>query len=178
MNPILTQSQGIRPIHYTDNKNDLSIYTYLKNVEYEVRGHFEWNENRPDLKNDRNENKHYDIMNRMIRRGGRRDIFIGTRECQGYVEPCKFGERVGSYDNCNMSFGMMVHGITYPDETKDNDGKMYIRLWTPVMTNGIIKFIRPEECTIVKEIGKRDMKTFTSGINFSGLEEFERGGLF
>lgn len=52
-----------------------------------MRGHFEWNLNRPDLAADRNENKHYFIAKRMLERGGRRDIFLGTRECQGYVEP-------------------------------------------------------------------------------------------
>ena len=89
MNPIRTQSQGIRPIHYQDSKNDLSIYTYLKDVEYQVRAHFVWNENRKDLVGDRNENKHWLIAKRMVERGGRRDIFLGTRECQAYVEPCK-----------------------------------------------------------------------------------------
>lgn len=177
MKPILTQSQGIRPIHYNDKKNDLSIYTYLKDVEYEVRGHFEWNENRPDLANDRNENKHYQILKRMIQRGGRRDIFLGTRECQGYVEPCVFGAESGYYDNSDMSFGMMVHGITYPDEQTDKSkaGIMSVRLWTPVMRKGVIKFIRPEECTLVKDVGKREVKPFKPGENFSGLKEFEGG---
>lgn len=178
MNPILTQPQGMRPIHYSgDNGNDLSIYTYLKDVEYEVRGHFEWNENRPDLACDRNENKHYDIMRRMIERGGRRDIFLGTRECQGYVEPCKFGEKKGYYDNTDLSFGIMVHGITYPDEQISADKKdiMSVRLWTPVMKKGVINFVRPEECTIVRDIGKRDTKEFKKGENFSGLWEFEGG---
>ena len=32
-----------------------SYYTYLCDVEYEVRAHFEWNLNRPDLEVDRNE---------------------------------------------------------------------------------------------------------------------------
>ena len=99
MNPIRTQAQGIRPIHYQDDKNDLSIYTYLKEVEYQVRAHFEWNGNRQDLAGDRNENKHWDIAKRMVAKGGRRDIFLGTRECQGYVEECKFGESKGNYDN-------------------------------------------------------------------------------
>lgn len=179
MNPILTQPQGIRPIHYVDKGNDLSVYTYLKDVEYEVRGHFEWNENRPDLVSDRNENKHYDIMRRMIERGGRRDIFLGTRECQGYVEPCKFGEKPGYYDNTDMSFGIMVHGITYPDEVTDKskEGVMSVRLWAPVMKNGIIKFIRPEECKIVKDIGKRNIKEFKARENFSGSSEFEGGDI-
>lgn len=169
MNIIRTQSQGIRPIHFNDEKNDLSIYTYLADVEYEVRGHFEWNENRRDLIKDRNENKHYDIMRRMIEKGGRRDIFLGTRECQGYVEPCKFGEKKGFYDNIDMTFGIMLHGITYPDEVTDKskEGIMSIRLWVPKMEKGIIRFPRPENCPIVKDIGKRDIKEFISGVNFT-----------
>lgn len=87
MNTIQTESKGIRPIKYSGG-NDLSYYTYLRNVEYRVKAHFEWNENRPDLAHDRNENKHFDIARRMLERGGRRDIFLGARECQGYVEPC------------------------------------------------------------------------------------------
>lgn len=180
MNPIRTQSQGIRPIHYTDDKNALSIYTYLKDVEYQVRAHFVWNNNRQDLIQDRNENKHWLIAKRMIERGGRRDIFLGTRECQAYVEPCNFGEYEGYYDNSKMSFGMMVHGITYPDESeaKGNIGQMKIRLWNPTMNNGIIHFIKPEECTILKDLGEKEIKIFKEGTNFSGLKEFEQGGEF
>lgn len=176
-NPIRTQSQGIRSIRMYKSKseNDLSIYTYLKDVEYHVRAHFEWNENRSDLISDRNENKHWDIAKRMIERGGRRDIFLGTRECQGYVEPCKFDEETGHYDNVDLSFGIMVHGITYPDEQLEvTDGKaeMTIRLWNPVMKKGIIKFIRPEECIINKYLGQRSIHKFIEGVNFSGLKEF------
>ena len=49
LNPIETESKGIRPVRYNDGKNDLSIYTYLKNVAYQVKAHFEWNLSRPDL---------------------------------------------------------------------------------------------------------------------------------
>ena len=94
MRSIQTQSQGVRPVEYTGG-NTLSIYTYLTNVEYQVRAHFQWNENRPELAQDRNENKHYYIAKRMLERGGRRDIFLGTRECQGYIEPCEFGSGKG-----------------------------------------------------------------------------------
>ncbi len=170
VNTIRTQSQGIRPIHYNDSKNDLSIYTYLKDVEYDVRGHFDWNENRKDLINDRNENKHYEILQRMIAKGGRRDIFLGSRECQGYVEPCKFDEGHSDYEGKGtITFGIMLHGITYPDEVTDKSkkGTMSVRLWAPKMENGIIRFPKPEECTIVKDIGKRDMKEFISGVNFT-----------
>lgn len=84
----------------------MSLYTYLRDVEYRVRAHFEWNENRPDLAHDRNENKHYDIARRMLERGGRRDIFLGARECQGYVEPCPLDEGKGEYDETNLSFAL------------------------------------------------------------------------
>ena len=55
MNPIQTETKAIRPISYNGG-NDLSYYTYLKDVCYQVRAHFEWNENRPELREDRNEN--------------------------------------------------------------------------------------------------------------------------
>lgn len=61
MNPIQMETKGIRLIKYGGGKTDLSYYTYLKNCRYQVRAHFEWNENRPELIADRNENKHHQI---------------------------------------------------------------------------------------------------------------------
>lgn len=172
MNLIKTQSQGIRPINY-DGGNTLSIYTYLVDVEYQVKAHFEWNYNRPKLEKDRNENKHYFIAKRMIERGGRRDIFLGTRECQGYVEPCEFGKGRGAYDDYGeLSFGLMFHGFDYPDETGQD--QLIARLWTPVMNNGYIKFLKPCECTIKRELASMKPKVFDES-NFSDLEEFEKG---
>ncbi len=180
MNRIRMQPQGIRPIHYHDAKNDLSIYTYLRDVRYQVRAHFEWNENRKDLEQDRNEHKHWDIAKRMIERGGRRDIFLGTRECQAYVESCEFGSGTGEYDEEDLSFGMMLHGVTYPDEAcyKEQKNRMVQRLWSPVMKKGIIRFIRPDECVILNIGEKVNMKEFVPGGNFSGLDEFEKEGIF
>lgn len=179
MNPIQTESKGIRPIKYTGG-NDLSFYTYLRNVEYRVKAHFEWNENRTDLAHDRNENKHYEIARRMLERGGRRDIFLGARECQGYVEPCRFDEGTGAYDASSLSFGLMVHGITYPDEAvrEEEKGKMTVRLWSAQMTNGVLRFPRPEECEIRRVLGNAKQKQFVRQKNFTGLDEFAGGGLF
>ncbi len=179
MNPIQTESKGMRPIKYFGG-NDLSYYTYLRNVEYRVKAHFEWNENRQDLVQDRNENKHYQIAKRMLERGGRRDIFLGTRECQGYVEPCKLQEGTGAYDNNNLSFGLMVHGITYPDEAvrEEEKGKMTVRFWNVTMTKGIIRFPRPEECSVRRIIKEMKEKEFQPGMNFMGLQEFEGGDMF
>ena len=180
MNPIRTARKGIRPIKYGGG-NDLAYYTYLEDVYYQVRAHFEWNMNRPELENDRNENKHHNIARRMIERGGRRDVFVGTRECQGYVEPCVFGESAGAYDNSGtIPYGLMYHGITYADEAVNDDDKgwLTVRLWNPVMENGVIDFIRPEECTIKRHIKKMQIKRFGEKYdNFIGLDEFVGGGL-
>lgn len=179
MNPIQTESKGIRPIRYSGG-NDLSYYTYLRSVEYRVRAHFEWNENREDLARDRNLNKHYDIAKRMIDRGGRRDIFLGARECQGYVAPCSFDAGEGAYDRTNLSFGIMVHGITYPDEAvrEGEKGKLSVRLWNAQMVNGVIRFPRPEECEIRRVLQEAKQKQFLFEKNFTGLGEFEGGEVF
>jgi len=177
MNPIQTMVKGIRPIKYNGG-NDLSFYTYLKHCRYQVEAHFEWNQNRPELEKDQNENKHHNIAKRMIARGGRRDIFLGARECQGYVEPCIFGEGQGHYDDVDeLSFGLMLHGITYADEaySEETKGKMTARFWRPVMKKGIITFPRPEDCPIplCKTLRSMEMKAFGEELqNFSGLKEF------
>lgn len=144
MKPIRTQPRSNKPIMYSSGGNDLSIYTYLADVEYQVQAHFEWNENRPDLAHDRNEHKHYWVARRMMERGGRRDVFLGTRECQGYVEPCEFGQDKGFYDNYGeITFGLMFHGFDYPDEKTPDE--FWARLWRAKMRDGVITFPRPDD---------------------------------
>lgn len=176
MNRIQTEVKGIRPIKYSGG-NDLSYYTYLKNCRYRVRAHFEWNENRPELACDRNENKHHEIAKKMIRKGGRRDIFLGSRECQGYVEPCFFEEGTGAYDDLEeLGFGLMYHGITYADEaySEETKGRMTVNLWRPVMRKGVITYLRPEECPVHKTVREMEIKPFGQEYeNFRGIGEFE-----
>ena len=144
MKRIKTQARSAKPIKYYKDGNDLAIYTYLSDVEYQVQAYFEWNKNREDLKQDRNENKHYCVAKRMIERGGRRDVFLGTRECQGYEEECKFGDGIGDYDGYGeLAFGLMFHGFDYPDEAKKDE--FYARFWRPKMIDGVIKFVRPDD---------------------------------
>ncbi len=158
MNPIEMESKGIRPIEYGGG-NTLANYTYLKKPSYQVKAHFEFNMNRPEMAFDRNENKHHNILKRSLKLGGRRDIFLGTRECQGYVEPCEFGEGEGYYDNVDeIYFGTMLHGLNYPDETGED--QLEVRLWNPVMRKGIIKFPRPEDCQNVRVIKAVSKKHF------------------
>ena len=144
MKPIKTQTRSAKPVMYSGG-NSLSIYTYLADVEYQVQAHFEWNMKRENMTQDRNENKHFFVARRMIERGGRRDIFLGARECQGYVEQCKFDEGKGHYDDIpELAFGLMFHGFDYPDEGED--GKLIARFWWSQMKKGVIVFPRPEEC--------------------------------
>ena len=176
MNQIQTEAKGVRPIKMSGG-NDLAYYTYLKNCRYQVQAHFEWNDNHPELAQDRNENKHHNIAKRMIEKGGRRDIFLGTRECQGYVEPCVFGEEEGFYDNLQrLDFGLMYHGITYADEaySPETEGKMTVRFWYPKMERGVIEFPKPQEipmslCKVTHEMA---IKPFGENENFMGLREF------
>lgn len=155
MKRIRTQTKGTKPLVFSSGGNDLAIYTFLADVEYQVRAHFEWNEYRKELEDDRVDGKHYAIAQRMLERGGRQDIFLGTRDCQGYVEPCAFGSGTSPYDaEGELAFGLMFHGFDYPDETGDN--KLHARFWRPTMVNGHIHFERPEACTTRKFI--RDMR--------------------
>lgn len=174
MKPIKTQTRSAKPIDYGGG-HFLSIYTYLADVEYQVQAHFEWNVNRDDLAQDRNENKHYFIAKRMIERGGRRDVFLGARECQGYVEPCRFGEGEGFYDNYGeLAFDLMFHGFDYPDESGKNE--LYARFWRPKMVNGIIEFPRPEECQLRKFVKKMTASQIeTSGLAEEGLLDGDSG---
>lgn len=153
MNPMRVESEGIKTRAYGGG-NDLSYYSYLANVDYEVQAHFEWNLHRPDLATDRNENKHFFSAKRLIEKGGRFDIFLGTRECQGYVEECVFGQRPGAYDTSGRyEFDLMFHGFDYPSQT--GKPELVARFWKPVMEKGVIEFLRPEQCTMrkfVKEI--------------------------
>lgn len=147
MKRIQTESKGVKTLVMDGSKpSDLSFYTYLRDVEYQVLAHFEFNRNYPELKADWNENKHHNIAKRAVDKGGRRDIFLGTRECQGYVEPCEFGLGEGFYDNYGeIEFGPMFHGYDYPNET--GKAELWKRLWRAKMEDGVIAFPSPVECS-------------------------------
>lgn len=160
INPIRMESKGVRPAVYNNSAgSNLAYYSYLSRPCYEVKVHFIFNPLRPDLKKDWNENKHYQILKRCIEKGGRRDIFLGARECQGYVEPCEYGATPGAYDEvAELAFGTMVHGLNYPDETGDE--QLAVRLWQPVMRHGIIKFVKPADCPLTQTVKQMTAKNF------------------
>lgn len=158
MKPLRTQTKGTKPLVWGGG-NSLAIYTYLHEVEYQVEAHFEWNEHRPELECDRIDGKHYSIAKRMLEKGGRQDIFLGVRDCQGYVAPCRFGEGEGSYDEIDeLSFGLMFHSFDYPDETGKNE--LASRFWFATMREGILQFPRPVECEKRRFIRPMKAKVF------------------
>jgi CRISPR-associated protein Cas5d len=177
MRRVRTQSRGMKPLDYVAGGNTLAIYTYLTGdvrrsdateitdgpgVEYQVRAHFEWNEHQAALAGDRNEGKHVAIVQRSLKLGGRQDVFLGARDCQGYVSPCRFGAGESAYDNDGaIDYSLMFHGFDYPDET--GDGWMRANFWRPRMDNGVIAFPRPDDRTGVilkKDIRPMQAKSF------------------
>jgi CRISPR-associated protein Cas5d len=169
MKPIRTQTKGTKPLEYTSGGNTLAIYTFLTAVEYQVRAHFIWNEARPELTQDRIDGKHFAIARRSLEKGGRQDIFLGTRDCQGYVEPCAFGSGTGHYDNAGeLAYGLMFHGFDYPDETGSKE--LVSRFWQPVMRNGYLEFPKPEACSIRKTVRPMQVKAFGLDKNLLDVE--------
>ena len=176
MKRIRTQTKGTKPLEFSGG-NSLAIYTFLADVEYQVRAHFEWNIHRPDLKDDRVDGKHHNIAKRTLDRGGRQDIFLGTRDCQGYVEPCDFGSGAGAYDDAGeLAFGVMFHGFDYPDET--GNGELHARFWKPTMVNGRILFARPDADSMIRKFVRlMNVKPFGIGKRLlSAIEEEVRMG--
>jgi CRISPR-associated protein Cas5d len=169
MKRIRSQTKGTKPQEFGGG-NSLAIYTFLADVEYQVRAHFEWNEARPELKDDRDEHKHHNIAKRMLVRGGRQDIFLGARDCQGYVEPCEFGSGVGPFDHTGeLPFGWMFHGFDYPDEIGGDS--LYARLASIAMIDGVIGFERPELCATRKLVRAMTVKSFATGQDARAVAE-------
>lgn len=149
MAPIRTEAKNMKPINIGGG-NTLATYTYLADVRYQVLAHFEWNPHRKDLKADWVDAKHWDIAKRMLVKGGRRDIFLGTRECQGYVEPCDFGAGESKHQQAGeLSYGLMFHGFDYPDIVGKNE--LHARFWNArVNTQSVIEFPRPDDTGLIR----------------------------
>lgn len=179
MKRVRTQTKGTKPLDYSSGGNTLAIYTFLTGdpdpvtnipgVEYQVRAHFEWNPHRPELEKDRIDGKHFQIATRSLALGGRQDIFLGTRDCQGYAEPCEFGSGSGDYDGKGeLGFGLMFHSFDYPDETGVN--QLGVNLWRPCVEDGLLHFPRPESCPVKNPVREMTAKRFGSGENLRRVD--------
>ncbi|MDR3216447.1 MAG: type I-C CRISPR-associated protein Cas5c [Clostridiaceae bacterium] len=156
MNKIQMQTKATIGVKYKVEKGGSAWerveYTYLKDVEYQVRAAFEWDMTHDELAEDRNEMKHREIALRSVNKGGRRAIVLGTSECGAFIEPCKFGDGQGAYDDIDLiEFGLMFHGFDYPTVETE---KLKARFWRSRMHNGIIEFPAPNQCApeLVREI--------------------------
>ena len=170
MKPLRTQTKGVKPLKFYERGNELSIHTFLRDVEYQVQAHFEWNEHRPELAQDRVDGKHHSIALRSIDKGGRQDVFLGVRDCQAYVEPCAFGEGTGEYDQIDeLGFGIMFHSFGYPDEVGGD--VLCSHFWRAAMKRGIVDFPRPDQCEVAREVRKMTPKQFGVDDNLRNAEQ-------
>jgi CRISPR-associated protein Cas5d len=153
--------------------NSLAIYTFLRDVEYQVEAHFEWNEHRPELAGDRIDGKHFNILKRTLEKGGRQDIFLGTRDCQAYIEPCVFGEGAGAYDDLDeLAFGLMFHSFAYPDETGIDE--LQSQFWQATLKNGVLEFPSHEDKSLVcRFVRPMSVKEFGIGTNLLAVADEE-----
>lgn len=184
MKPFRTETKGMNsPL--MNGSNDLNYYTYLKDVEYLIKVHFEWNMQRVDLEQDRDEKKHEQIFLRSLKRGGRRDLFLGTRECIAhidYIRESDFETAVTPFEGTNISFGIMFHSFEYPGDPNnrgEDDSKLRSNFTTVVMKNGRVDFLRPEECEIHHQLNNYKVKRFDISSIRQVNEElmlFEKGG--
>lgn len=172
--PIRTQSKSTKPLDWNGG-NTLAIYTFLQEVEYQVEAHFTWNTHWDELKDDRNAGKHLAIAKRMLERGGRQDIFLGTRDCQGYVEPCEFGSGEGFYDKIdNLDFGLMFHSFGYPEETGNDE--LISRFWLANIQKGVIEFPNVNDEQLKRRFIRKmkPIKLFKRGENLKAVEDEEK----
>ena len=173
INKITTETKGIRTL-LKKGGNDLNYYTYLKDVEYLVKVYFEWNLKYDNLKEDREEIKHEQILLRSLDKGGRRDIFLGSRECVAFVEritEIEYCESESYYRNESLNFGIMFHSFIYPNETEEKVEQLQSTFTQIQMNNGEIEFIRPEDCSIVNELGNYVIKKFEYDKNIKSINK-------
>ncbi|HEM6116120.1 type I-C CRISPR-associated protein Cas5c [Streptococcus pluranimalium] len=160
INQIQTELHGVRAL-LSNYSADLSYVSYLSDVEYLVKFHFTWNDNRPDLEHDRLPNKHEAIMARSLKKGGRRDVFLGTRECHGLIDAISQEEYESAtvpdcYKGQTIDFGIMFHSFAYPTD-KQTPLRSYFT--QTVMENGTIHFKAQSECEIMNTLSSYAFKT-------------------
>lgn len=72
----------------------------------------------------------------------------------------------------SLSFGIMFHSFSYEERIKDErmTGTLFSQFAPIAMTDGVISFIRPEECTIRHELHDYKVKEFHEG-SYSLVED-------
>lgn len=169
MNEILTETYSVK--YRRDASSAVMEISCLKNVCYQVRAHFIWNENRPEFKADRIDDKHFGMALNYLNKGGKFGVYLGTSECPAYVKSMIFGSGRSFYDNSGvMDFGEIYHGMTYPDEGWNELTRSCIsrRKWHCIAKNGIIGFPPPERCS-AEFLRKAEKKSFGKTESLTGV---------
>lgn len=155
INRIQTEIMGMRNL-YLDGAIDRSNISYLSNVEYLIKFYFTWNDSRMDLKNDRNISKHESIMERSLKKGGRRDIFLGSRECLGFAEEIDEDEYENSksfYQGQELDFGLMFQTFSYPTKQLPEFWSYYSKI---LMKDGVITFKDIKDCEVRNKLSNTE----------------------
>ncbi|MBP1543887.1 MAG: type I-C CRISPR-associated protein Cas5 [Oscillospiraceae bacterium] len=138
MEPVRTESMSMKRRRYFAQGYDLSVYTYLKDVRYRVRAHFEWCDGKPHDTAD--EHRCYRMAQRELSHGGRFEVYLGARTCPAAVRPCSVYEGEGAYDGSGrVELGFMYHGLDYGERAAP-------RFHRAVMNDGVIRFPPPSAC--------------------------------
>lgn len=145
MNQIRTESRSVLTRRYFSHGYDISVYTYLKDVRYRIQAHFV-----PAIGcfTEEDEHKHYRIALRMLKRGGRRNIFLGTADCPCSIAPCRTEDGAGFYDGISEDMGLIFHSFDYSALDTPRSA-LYFRCR---MENGVIDFPTPQECNLVQPL--------------------------
>ncbi len=140
LSPIRTESMTVTTRRYFRSGCDISVYTYLKDVRYIVKAYFVPRSGRQFSTAD--EHKHYRIALRSLARGGRRMVYLGTKDCPCAISQCESVNTSGYYDSTSEDFGMMFHSFSYGEDGMPSAAR-YFRCR---MENGTITFPPEEEC--------------------------------
>lgn len=176
VNPVRFHSMGYRAL-YADLSAGLNYITALSNVVYLLKYHFEWDLNRDDLARDRIMKKHEAIAERSLKRGGRRDVFLGVREFIGYVEAIdeeEYSREKTFYFGSDLDLGNIFHSFIYPHSEDEPLKSLFTHTY---MKNGIIEFKTQEECEIVNTLSSYTFKGYKSVVSVDEeLKEYGEGG--
>ena len=75
-------------------------------------------------------------------------MFLGTRECQAFVEP-EFQSGQSYYDDIPGEIAFWLCIMALPMQMRrfwKKKNKMTINFWRQLGRGGVIEFIRPEQC--------------------------------
>lgn len=174
INPIKRITEGQLHLGYTpaeklnhsasvkfQDSSKLTRVSYLTNVEYLVKVRMIWNPDALEGHNvDKNATKHINIFQRALNSGGRLPIYLGRKECKGYVEPItaqNFDTARSCYSNVDIDFGTMFHSFDFPETYIENENEMPAYFDDVSMESGLIKFRTLREIKI-EEQNTRQLK--------------------